>query len=56
MTIPPRQAPHGGPALLMLVVLAVAASYAISVDVPRTGYGVKSDEATYVLCFRSSGL
>ena len=48
MTIPPRLAPHGGPALLMLVVFAVAASYAISVDVPRTGYGVKSDEATYV--------
>ena len=32
----------------MLVLFAVAASYAISVDVPRTGYGVKSDEATYV--------
>jgi hypothetical protein len=48
MTTPPRPAPRGGPALLMLVLFAVAASYAISVDVPRAGYGVKSDEATYV--------
>src|SRR4029450_7059539 len=48
MTIPPRLSRHGGTGLWMLVLFAVAASYAISVDVPRAGYGVKSDEATYV--------
>jgi len=39
---------HRGPALVGLVIFVIAASVARSVDVPRTGYGVKSDEATYV--------
>jgi hypothetical protein len=39
---------HLGPALVALVVFVVLLSLARSVDVPRTGYGVKSDEATYV--------
>ncbi len=39
---------HGGPALLAFVLFAVATAFAASVDVPRTAYGVKSDEATYV--------
>ena len=43
------RAPHRRPALLALVLFVVAASAALSVDVPRTGYGVKSDEATYVV-------
>ena len=40
--------PHQGPALLGLVLLVTAAAFAMAVDVPRTGYGIKSDEATYV--------
>ncbi len=43
-----RQSPHHGPALLAFVILVVAAAFALAVDVPRTGYGIKSDEATYV--------
>lgn len=39
---------HRGPALLGTVVFAMAVAIALSVDVPRTAYGVKSDEATYV--------
>jgi hypothetical protein len=39
---------HLGPALVAFVVLFIFLSLARSVDVPRTGYGVKSDEATYV--------
>src|SRR6187399_3069591 len=39
---------HRGPAVVALVVFVIAACLAISVDVPRTGYGIKSDEATYV--------
>ena len=42
------QAPHRGPAVLAAVLFAVAGAFALSVDVPRTGYGIKSDEATYV--------
>jgi hypothetical protein len=37
-----------GPAILGLVLLVVAVALAMSVDVPRTSYGLKSDEATYV--------
>jgi hypothetical protein len=44
---PPRVS-HRGPALVGLVLLAIAYSVARSVDVPRAGYGIKSDEATYV--------
>lgn len=39
---------HLGPALVGFVALIVAGALAQSVDVPRTGYGLKSDEATYV--------
>ncbi len=39
---------HRGPAVLGLVVFVILAAVAMSVDVPRTGYGIKSDEATYV--------
>ena len=42
------QSPHRGPAVLAAVLFVVAAIFALSVDVPRTGYGIKSDEATYV--------
>jgi hypothetical protein len=44
----PQLPQHGGPALLAFVLFAVATAFAASVDVPRTAYGVKSDEATYV--------
>jgi hypothetical protein len=44
----PARPSHRGPALLALVVFAVLLAVARSVDVPRAGYGVKSDEATYV--------
>ena len=47
-TWPRRSHRHLGPALVAFVVFAVLLSLARSVDVPRTGYGVKSDEATYV--------
>jgi hypothetical protein len=39
---------HAGPGALGLILLAVASALAITIDVPRTGYGIKSDEATYV--------
>jgi hypothetical protein len=39
---------HLGPAVLGLIVLIVAGAFAISVDVPRTTNGLKSDEATYI--------
>lgn len=39
---------HKGTASLALVVFVVGAAAAMFVDVPRTGYGLKSDEATYV--------
>ena len=44
---PPRPS-HRGPALVGLVLLAILYPVARSVDVPRAGYGIKSDEATYV--------
>jgi hypothetical protein len=44
----PRSHRHLGPALVALVVFVVLLSLARSVDVPRTSYGIKSDEATYV--------
>jgi len=39
---------HLGPAVLGLVLFVIAGALALSVDVPRTSYGLKSDEATYV--------
>src|SRR5436190_23963449 len=39
---------HRGPAIVWLVLLALSGALAMSVDVPRTAYGIKSDEATYV--------
>lgn len=39
---------HAGAAAFGLVLLAIAAALALTVDVPRTSYGLKSDEATYV--------
>jgi len=47
-TWPRRSHRHLGPALVAFVGLFILLSLARSVDVPRTGYGVKSDEATYV--------
>ena len=42
-------APHGrGAAIAAAILLAVALAAAISVDVVKNGFGVKSDEATYV--------
>jgi hypothetical protein len=40
---------HLGPAVLGLVLFIVAAISAISSDVPRATYGVKSDESTYIM-------
>jgi hypothetical protein len=39
---------HLGPALLWFVLLVIGGALALSLDVPRASYGVKSDEATYV--------
>ncbi len=39
---------HHGPAVVGVIVFVIAAAVAMSVDVVRTGYGIKSDEATYV--------
>lgn len=39
---------HAGPAVVGFVLFALAGALAMSVDVPRTTYGIKSDEATYV--------
>ncbi|MGE5246409.1 MAG: hypothetical protein ACM3SQ_19465 [Betaproteobacteria bacterium] len=49
-TAAPASAPfrHRGPATLGLVLLLLGAALAGSVDVVRTGYGLKGDEATYV--------
>jgi len=44
----PRSHRHRGPALVAFVTFFVLLALARAVDVPRTGYGVKSDEATYV--------
>jgi hypothetical protein len=44
----PSRSSHRGPALLALVFLLVAAALALTVDVPRTAYGIKSDEAVYI--------
>jgi hypothetical protein len=46
-TWPRRSHRHLGPALVAFVVFVVLLVLARSVDVPRTGHGVKSDEATY---------
>jgi hypothetical protein len=46
-TWPRRSHRHLGPALVAFIVFFVLLVLARSVDVPRTGYGVKSDEATY---------
>lgn len=43
-----RPASHLGAAVLGLVLFVVAAAAALAVDVPRTTYGIKSDEATYI--------
>jgi hypothetical protein len=39
---------HLGPTVLAVVLLLIAAALAMSVDVVRTGYKIKGDEATYV--------
>jgi hypothetical protein len=44
----PSSPRHTGPAVLGLIVLVIAGALALSVDVPRTTYGLKSDEATYI--------
>jgi 4-amino-4-deoxy-L-arabinose transferase-like glycosyltransferase len=46
-TWPRRSNRHLGPALVAFVAFVILLALARSVDVPRTGYGVKSDEATY---------
>ncbi len=43
-----RPASHLGASVLGVVLVAIMAAAAISVDVPRTTYGLKSDEATYI--------
>jgi hypothetical protein len=43
-----RQSSRRAVAVSGFVLFVVAIAVAISVDVPRTGYGIKSDEATYV--------
>jgi hypothetical protein len=43
-----RATNHFAAAVLGLVLFVVAAALALSVDVPRTSYGLKSDEATYI--------
>ena len=48
MTIEGGHPSHRGPAALAFVLFVIAVSVARSVDVPRAGYGIKSDEATYV--------
>jgi hypothetical protein len=40
---------HRGAALVGFVVFAILFAAARSIDVPRTAYGLKSDEATYVM-------
>jgi hypothetical protein len=45
---PPHPRLHDGAALAGVVLLVVALAAAISVDVVRSGYKIKSDEATYV--------
>ena len=49
MTTPAGHASHRGPLLIGLVFLIVMGAVARTVDIPRAGYGVKSDEATYVV-------
>lgn len=44
----PVQRSHRGPALLALGLVVLLLAFAWTVDVPRTTYGIKSDEATYV--------
>ncbi len=39
---------HRGPTIVGLVLLAIAATLALSVDVPRATHGVKADESVYV--------
>jgi hypothetical protein len=39
---------HLGPLTLGVVLFVVGGVLAMAVDVPRTGYGLKSDEANYV--------
>jgi hypothetical protein len=39
---------HRGPALVLLVLFVAGGAVALSIDVPRTSYGIKSDEAVYV--------
>ena len=45
---PARPPSHAGAALVGALALVLMLAAAISVDVVRAGYGVKSDEATYV--------
>ena len=47
-TWPRRSHRHLGPALVAFIAFVVLLALARSVDVPRSGYGIKSDEATYV--------
>jgi hypothetical protein len=46
--MPPSRPSHRGPSLLAIVLLTLLLSFACSVDLPQSAYGVKSDEATYV--------
>ncbi len=43
-----QHASHAGAAVVGAVLFVIAAAVALSVDVPRTSYGLKSDESTYV--------
>ena len=48
MTSPAEARPWRAASLTALVLLVVALATAVSVDVVKTGYGIKGDEATYV--------
>ena len=48
MSNPTQSAPGRAGRVVGAVLLIVALSAALSVDVVRTGYGIKGDEATYV--------
>jgi len=44
----PERTSHTGPFVVWIVLVVVGAAFAVSIDVVRGGYGIKSDEATYM--------
>ncbi|MBS1817805.1 MAG: hypothetical protein JSU08_07745 [Acidobacteria bacterium] len=49
-----RPVSHRGAAVLGLVLFVAMAAAALAIDVPRTTYGLKSDEATYIMAALSA--